>query len=189
MVPDPNGFIQVSDQKREELKSRQKGLLWAYAILTLVSIGVFLYLKQIVLPRQEQEFSSFLIKIASKQVMNICREFSEIELQQKSLESAKELGDSDLIEAYRNQIEGRQERVKIQITDYQDIILKLGDFREKIVNIEFAVYAKALIKEKSFSLAHAARLVKSDYKLFTGNKDLVNVEMIHQACKKNLVKF
>jgi hypothetical protein len=179
----------MSDRKGKESKGPQNGLILAYVILTLVGIGVLLYLKQVVLPRQEQEFSSFLIKIASKQIMNICREFTEIELQQKNLELAKELGDRNLIEAYRKQIEGRQAGVRAQITDYQDIILKLGAFREKIVKIEFAVYAKALIKEKSFSMVHAARLVNSDYQMIAGDKDGVNADTIRRACKENLVKF
>jgi hypothetical protein len=179
----------MSDRNRPGSTGRQKGLLWAYAVLTLVSLGVFTYLKQIVLPSQEHEFSSFLIKISSQQVLNICREFAEIELQQNNLKLAEELGDRALIDAYRQQIKARHEGVGAQITDYQDIILKLGAFREKIVKIEFAAHAKALIKEKSFSMVHAARLVNSDYQVIAGDKDGVNEETIRRACKENLVKF
>jgi hypothetical protein len=179
----------MSYRKKKESTCPQKSLIWGYALLTLSSLGVLLYLKQFVLPRYEREFTSFLIRTASHQVMNICREFAEIELQQKNLEIAEELGDRNLIDAYREQIKGRRARMNVQISNYHEIILKLGDFREKIVNTEFKNYTQALMKEKSFSKIHAVRLVNSTYQQDAVNKDAVSVKMLHQACKENLVKF
>ncbi|MCP4118896.1 MAG: hypothetical protein GY737_26570 [Desulfobacteraceae bacterium] len=167
----------------------QKGLIWIYAVLVFVSIGVALYLKQVVLPAQEQEFSSFLIRLACHQGLNICRGFAEIELQREKLEVAEALGDRELIDAYRKQIEDNRARVRDQLSFYKEILLKLGNFSEKIVNTEFSSYARTLIQDKSFSKVHAARLAASNYKLLAGSRDSVNIDTIRLACKENLVKF
>lgn len=175
-------------KKRESGESR-KGLILAYVMLALVSISILLYLKQVVLPRQQHEFSSFLIRISSHHIMNICREFAEIEVQQKNLELAEQLGDRNLADAYLKQIEARQKGLQAQVSDYQELILKLGDFREDIVHIEFTAYTQVLIKEKAFSKVHAIRLVKSDYHMLAARIDSVNPETIYQACKENLINF
>ena len=177
------------DKKRKEPKSSQKGFIWAYAILTLVSLGILLYMKQFVLPRQEHEFASFLIKIASQNIMKICQEVMAIEFQQKNLELAKELGDRELIEAYQRQIKDRQARMQSQVSDYQEIILKLGGLKENIVNFQFTAHAEAFMNEKSFSRVHAVRMVRSDYKRFAGSQNHMDIEMMRQMCKENLVKF
>ena len=179
----------MAQVKKWESGESRMGLILAYVMLTFVSISVLLYLKQVVLPRQQHEFSSFLIRISSHQVINICREFAEIEVQRKNLKSAEKLGDRNLTDAYIKQIEARQKGLQAQVSDYQEIILKLGDFREHIVNIEFTAYTQILINEKAFSKVHAIRLVKSDYHMLATSNDSVNPETMYQACKENLVNF
>ncbi len=186
---DSNRSIGMADKKRKESKCSHKGFIWAYATLTLVSLGILLYMKQIVLPRQEHEFASFLIKIASQNIMKICEEVREIELQRTNLELAKELGDRELIEAYQRQIKDRQARMQSQVSDYQEIMLKLGGFKENIVNFQFTAHAEAFMNEKSFSRVHAVRMVRTDYKRLAGSKNNMDIEMIRQMCKENLVKF
>jgi hypothetical protein len=176
-------------RKRGQSTGYPKSLIWAYAMLAIVSIGVVLYLQQIVLNRQVHAFSSFLIKMASQKVLNICSDFAEIELQRENFEAAKTIGDRDLIDAYRKQIEGRQARLRDQISDYQQIMLKLGNFREKIVKIEFTSHVKTLIREKAFSKVQATRLAASHYEMLAKDTDAVTVDTMRQACRENLVKF
>ena len=160
----------------------QKKLLWLLAAITLASMGIAIYFREIQVLKQEYEFASFFIKIASQQSATICREFAEIELERKNLEIARKLGDTGLVNAYNKQIEDKEQNIRDELSRYKDTIVKLGDLRKTVVDEEFDKYAQFLVQKKLFKKIRAAGLVKLHYQKFINDKSEVNVKIMNQAC-------
>jgi serine/threonine protein kinase len=178
----------------------QKPLLWGLAAMLVVSLGIKIFLdlrpsppittapKVVTVPVPDQESAQQiaynLIQTASEKALMICRELERVELKRKGLELAGQV-DSATMDALKKQIEDINRNIGDAMPVYGDLIGRLANLSNSVVDAEFEDYTQALTKKSSFSQIPMTRMMKHHYERYRGggNGD-VDIGTMRKDCER-----
>jgi hypothetical protein len=163
----------------------QKNLCWLCVTIVLIIVVMYLSSKETRTPDQERWLALLLIKTASQQAAIVCRELEEIELKKRNIEIARKLGETELLSAYKKQIEEKEENVLDVFSGYGEAIQKLSELKRAVVLDEFNNHAQFLVHNKLFKKVQAVRRVEQDYQRpREAGKEAMDLEAMRLRCRE-----
>lgn len=114
-----------------------------------------------------------------------CRELEEIDLKAKNLEIARQLGETELLNAFRKQIQEKEANTLDALSGYGEILRSLAEIERATVLEEFDRHAHHLVATKLFRQVQALRLVQEDYqKPGEGRGESLNLDAMRGRCRE-----
>jgi serine/threonine protein kinase len=130
----------------------------------------------------DRETAKIHIPNAQKNLSIMCREFKEIQLKRQNLRIAQSIGDTAIIDGYTKRIQEHEENIRRSLSDYNDIMIKLANLNQNIVNQEFDNYINQLAQNDQFNLRPFVDLARRHYQQYLNNKTSVDEDVVRNAC-------
>jgi hypothetical protein len=153
--------------------------------MALIAVVMALQSRETAKPDRERRIAAVLIGTATREVAMACRELEEIDLKAKNLEIARQLGETELLNAFRKQIQEKEANTLDALSGYGEILRSLAEIERATVLEEFDRHAHHLVATKLFRQVQALRLVQEDYqKPGEGRGESLNLDAMRGRCRE-----
>jgi serine/threonine protein kinase len=164
-------------------------------VVTVISLGIAIFFKPapviiedgnaIALQRQS---AYNLIQSGSQKAWFTCIQFKQLKLKERGLQAAKLIGDTNLEEQIRKQIQDHEKNINDALSEYSAFLDQLAKAKSEIVAQEFDEYAGSLEKKQSFDQIQITRLMKRHYERYQGGEKSVSANAMDRDCDAVLGK-
>ena len=183
----------IASCERSETGKKWKLLIGGLVAIIVASAGIIVYLYQrppaITIvnegqPGEVQRQTAYnLIQSASQKAWFACIQLKELELKEKHTATAKLIGDSNLEQKFKKQIQDHRKNIDDALSEYTGFLVQLVDVDGKIVAQEFDHYARSLVQKESFNQIQITRLLKRHYERYSGGDKTVSAALMSKDCE------
>ena len=124
-----------------------------------------------------------LIQSGAEKAWFTCTQFKQLKLKERGSQTAKLIGDTNLEEQIKKQIQDHRKNIDNALTEYSGFLVQLADAQNEIVTQQFDEYTRALGQKESFEQIQIARLMKRHYERYRGGNSSVSAGMMDKDCE------
>lgn len=124
-----------------------------------------------------------LIQSGSVKAWFTCTQFKQLKLKERGSQKARLIGDTNLEEQIKKQIQDHRKNIDIALIEYSGFLVQLADAKNEIVTQQFDEYTRALGQKESFEQIQIARLMKRHYERHREGNKSVNAGMMDNDCE------
>ena len=131
----------------------------------------------------ERKTAYNLIQSGSEKAWFTCTQFKQLKLKERGSQTARLIGDTNLEEQIKKQIQDHRKNIDNALTEYSGFLVQLADAKYEIVTQQFDEYTRALGQKESFDQIQIARLMKRHYERHREGNKSVNAGMMDHDCE------
>jgi serine/threonine protein kinase len=191
-------FLQAIEAvEKAKIGTKSKILIGGLVAMIMASVGTIVYLymrppditvvttglSDEQLMEAEQKTAYNLIQSGSEKAWFTCTQFKQLKLKERGSQTAKLIGDTNLEEQIKKQIQDHRKNIDNALTEYSGFLVQLADAKYEIVTQQFDEYTRALGQKESFDQIQIARLVKRHYERHREGNKSVNAGMMDADCE------
>ncbi|HEY7553164.1 MAG TPA: protein kinase [Candidatus Binatia bacterium] len=190
-------FLQAIEAVEKGKKGPTKAVIGALLAMILASVGTIVYLytrppditivetgignEQLI--EVERKAAYNLIQSGSEKAWFTCTQFKQLKLKERGSQTAKLIGDTNLEEQIKKQIQDHRKNIDNALTEYSGFLVQLADAKYEIVTQQFDEYTRVLGQKESFDQIQIARLMKRHYERHREGNKSVNAGMMDADCE------
>ena len=205
MAKDPAERFQDCGEFLQSIRAIEKGKIGAKSkivigslvAMIIASVGTIVYLSMkppevsIVttgisneeLIEAQRKTAYNLIQSGAEKAWFTCTQFKQLKLKERGSQTAKLIGDTNLEEQIKKQIQDHRKNIDNALTEYSGFLVQLADAQSDIVTQQFDEYTRTLGQKESFGQIQIARLMKRHYEGYRGGNNNVSAGMMDKDCE------
>jgi serine/threonine protein kinase len=205
MAKDPAERFQDCGEFLQSIRAIEKGKIGAKSkivigslvAMIIASVGTIVYLsmkppevsivevgisdEQLIEAQRKTAYN--LIQSGAEKAWFTCTQFKQLKLKERGSQTAKLIGDTNLEEQIKKQIQDHRKNIDHALTEYSGFLVQLADAQNEIATQQFDEYTRALGQKESFEQIQIARLMKRHYEGYRGGNNSVSAGMMDKDCE------
>ena len=172
----------VNRSRRFRVPTKFKVAAGLVGIILFVAAGLYQERVDRQIVEVQQQLGYNLVQSGAEKAWFTCTEFKQLKLKERGSQTAKLIGDTNLEEKIKKQIQDHRKNIHYALTEYSGFLGQLADAKHELVMQQFDEYMRALGQKESFEQIQITRLMKRHYEQYRGGQRSVNASMMDKDC-------